>query len=186
MQRGRKTPKTSANIRSPTTLPKPTSFRFQDGLQLIKDHAKVGNVAQVIQIKPLYYPTLDELVEEACNQVMCKCHFENVSFNDNPLPGRIGFEWRNATLNLLSFDKYFFIQLGLGTQQMKIFSKPLYSAPSRKWGDCCASLTDVETLFIYSDGIDYQNLGLSKSMLMAVFPSKGSNGEQQSWQFNPF
>ena len=44
----------------------------------------------------------------------------------------------------------------------------------------------VQTLFVYSDVIDYQIVGNSKAMLMRVFPVKGIHVEQQSWQFNPF
>ena len=44
----------------------------------------------------------------------------------------------------------------------------------------------VQPLFVYSDVIDYQILGNSKPMLMGLFPVKGTHGDQQSWQFNPF
>ena len=69
---------------------------------------------------------------------------------------------------------------------MEIFSKPLYYAPSKIGGDRPASLDTVQTLFVYSDIIDYQIVGNSKAMLMSVFPVKGTHGEQQSWQINPF
>ena len=140
----------------------------------------------MIHIKPLYYPTLDDLLVEVCNQVMLKCAMEGVSFNDNSLTGRISFEWKHGTLKFLSFDKYFVNQLGLGTQQEEIFSKPLYYAPSKIWGDRHASLNIVQPLFVYSDVIDYQILGNSKAMLIGVFSVKGTHGEQQAWQFNPF
>ena len=44
----------------------------------------------------------------------------------------------------------------------------------------------MQTLYIYSDVIDYQIVGNSKAILMGVVPLKGKHGEQQSWQFNPF
>ena len=67
-----------------------------------------------------------------------------------------------------------------------IFSKPLYYEPSKIFGDRPASLDIVQTLFVYLDVIDYQIVGKSKSMLMGVVPVKGTPGELQSWQFNPF
>ena len=152
----------------------------------MKVRTNVAKFGQVIQIKSHYYPTLDDLLEEVCKQVILKCSIEGVSYTHNPLTGRISFEWKHGTLNFLSFDKYFFDQLGLGTEQEEIFSKPLYYAPSKIWGDRRASLDIVQTLFVYSDVIDYQIVGNSKAMLMGVFPVKGIHGEQQSWQFNPF
>ena len=83
----------------------------------------------MIHIKPLYYPTLDAMLEEVCNQVMLKCEIEGVSFTHNKLTGCISFEWKHGTLNFLCYDKYFVDQLGLGTEQEEIFSKPLYFAP---------------------------------------------------------
>ena len=98
----------------------------QAGLKFMKDRPNLGKVGQVIHIKPLYYPTLDDLLEEVCRQVMLKCAIEGLSITHNPLTGRISFEWKHGTLNFLSFDKYFFSQIGLGTEQVEIFSKPLF------------------------------------------------------------
>ena len=44
----------------------------------------------------------------------------------------------------------------------------------------------MQTVYIYSDVIDYKIDGNSKAMLIGVFSVKGKHGEQQSWQFNPF
>ena len=90
------------------------------------------------------------------------------------------------TLNFLSLDKSFFNQLGIITQQVEMTSKPLYFSHSGVTGNRRAWLEDVQTIYIYSDVIDYQIVGNSKAMLMGVFPVKGKHGEQQSWQFNPF
>ena len=103
----------------------------QAGLKIMKDRPNLGKVGQVIHNKPLYYPTLDYLLEEVCKQVLLKCSIDDVSFTLNPLTGRISFEWKHGILNFLSFHKYFFDQLGLGTEQKAIFSKPLYNAPSK-------------------------------------------------------
>ena len=84
---------------------------------------------------------------------MAQCDIENVSYTINNLTGRINFEWKNGTLNFLSFEKYF-NQLGLATRQVEISSKQLFYAPSKIWGKRRASLDDVQTLFICSDVID--------------------------------
>ena len=47
-------------------------------------------------------------------------------------------------------------------------------------------MEDVQTLYLYSDVIDYQIIGNYKAMLIGVFPVKGKHREQQSWQLNPF
>ena len=97
----------------------------QAGLKFMKDRPNLGKVGQVIHIKPLYSPTLDDLLENVCNQLRSKCEIESVSITHNPMTGRISFEWKHGTLNLLSFDKYIFDQLGMGTYQVEIFRKPL-------------------------------------------------------------
>ena len=102
------------------------------------------------------------------------------------MTGKVSFEWKKGTLRFLSFDKYFFDQLGMITQQVEMSSKPLYFSHSGVTGNRRAWLDDVQTVYIYSDVIDYQIVGNSKAMLMGVFPIKGKHGEQQSWQFNPF
>ena len=160
-------------------LTKPLFMLAQAGLRVMKDRPSLAKVGKVIHIKSLYYPTLDDLLEEVCNQGMSKCENQGVSFAHNPLRGRISFEWKHDTLNFLSFDKYFFDQLGLGTEKIEIFSQPLYLAPSKIWGDRRASLDNVQTLFIYSDVIDYQIVRNSKPMLMGVFPVKRSHAEQK-------
>ena len=84
-------------------------------------------------------------------------------------------------LTFLSLDKYIVDHLGLGTEQVEISSKPPYYASSKIWGNRRASWDDVQTLYIYSDVIDYQIVGNSKALLMGNFPVKGTHGEQQSW-----
>ena len=167
-------------------LTKPLFMLAQAGLKFMKDRPNLGKVGQVIHIKPLYYPTLDDLLEEVCNQIMSMWEIECVSFTHNPLTRRISLEWRHGTLNFLSFDKYFFDHLGLGTAHEEIFSKSLYFTPSKIWGHRRATLDTVQKLYDYSDVIEDQIVGKLKEILMAVFPFKGSNGEHQSWQFNPF
>ena len=102
------------------------------------------------------------------------------------MTGQVKFDWKHGTLKFLSFDKYFFNQLGMITQQVEMSSKLLYISHSGVTGNRRAWLEDVQTIYIYSDGIDYQIVGNSKAMLMGVFPVKRKHGEQQSWQFNPF
>ena len=93
---------------------------------------------------------------------------------------------KKGTLRFLSFDKYFFDQLGMITQQVEMSSKPLYISHSGVTGNRRAWLDDLQTVYIFSDVIDYQIVGNSKAMLMGVFQNKGKHGAQQSWQFNPF
>ena len=95
----------------------------------MNDKPELTTVDKVINISAIYYPYLDDLLE-LCNQVMIQCLITDVSYTHNNLTGLISFIWKNGTLNFLSFDKYFFKQLGLGTQEVAIFSKPLYYAPS--------------------------------------------------------
>ena len=72
------------------------------------------------------------------------------------------------------------------TQQVEMSRKPLYVSHSGVTRDRRSWLEDEQTLYIYSDVIDYQMVGKSKAMLMGVFPVNGKHGEQQSWQVNPF
>ena len=72
------------------------------------------------------------------------------------------------------------------TQQVEISSKPFYNSHSVVTVNRRSWLEDVQTLYIYSDVIEYQIVGNSKAMLMGVFPVKGNHGEQHLWQFNPF
>ena len=60
----------------------------------MKVRTNVAKFGQVIQIKSHYYPTLDDLLEEVCNQVISKCQIDGVSLTQNPLTGRISFEWK--------------------------------------------------------------------------------------------
>ena len=47
----------------------------------------------------------------------------------------------------------------------------------------CRSLS-LQSIFLYSDIIDYQIVGISRATLMGLFAMKGQHGELQSWPFN--
>ena len=120
----------------------------QAEVQFLKDKPEFGKVGKLIYIPALYCSSVEVLLVEVCRIVMAQCNIENVSYTINDQSGRISFEWKKATLLFLSLEKYFFNQLGLATQQVERFSKPLYYAPSKIWGDDRASWDDVKTLFI--------------------------------------
>ena len=45
--------------------------------------------------------------------------------------------------------------------------------------------TEIQSIFVYSDIVDYQIVGNTMATLMGVLPTKGAIKEPQSWQFNP-
>jgi len=45
--------------------------------------------------------------------------------------------------------------------------------------------TEIQSIFVYSDIVDYQIVGNTMATLMGVLPTKGAFKEPQSWQFNP-
>ena len=91
-----------------------------------------------------------------------------------------------GTLKFLSFEKYFINQLGMITLHVEMSSKPLYYSHSGVTLNHRAWLEDVQTLYIYSDGLDYQIDGYSKAMLMGSLQVKGKHAEQQSLEFKRF
>ena len=103
-----------------------------------------------------------------------------MTYTNNIVTGQVKFDWKHGTLKFLSFDKYFFNQLGMITQQVEMSSKPLYFSHSGVMGNRRAWVEDVQTVYIYSNVIDYQIVGNSKAMVMGVFPIKGKHWEQQS------
>ena len=167
-------------------LTQPLFMLTQAGVRLMKDNPDLGKNGKVIYIPGLYYESVEVLLNEVCRIVMAQCVIENVTARHNAVTGQVKFEWNKGTLKFISFDKYFFNQMGMITQHVEMSSKPLFMSHSGVTGNRRAWLEDVQTLYIYSDVIDYQIVGNSKAMLMGVFPVKGKHGEQQSWQFNPF
>ena len=152
----------------------------------MKDNPDLGKNGKVIYIPGLYYETMEVLLFEVCRIIIAQCGIEKVTYTNNIVTGNVSFEWKKGTLKFLSFDKYFFTQLGMITQQVEMSRNPLYFSHSGITGNRRAWLDDVQTVYIYSDVMDYQIMGNSKAMLMGVFPVKRKQGEQQSWQFNPF
>ena len=86
---------------------------------------------------------------------------------------------------IMAFDEYLFKRFVLNATSMKIVAKNGSIISSQMKGETRATLAELDTIFVYSDTIEYQIVGSSKAMLMGLFPVKGAHGEQVSWQFNP-
>ena len=98
------------------------------------------------------------------------------------------FEFSNKLYEMIfaSLDSNLFIRLGYTAQTMRIDEIPFYLARVDREADNRGTLDDLNTIFVYSDIVDYQLVGNTKATLMGVFPTTGRHYEQQSWQFNPF
>ena len=79
----------------------------------MKDNPNLGKNGKVIYIPGLYYESVDVLRNEVCRIVILQCGIENVTARHNAVTGQVKFEWTMGILKFLSFDKYFFNQLGL-------------------------------------------------------------------------
>ena len=94
------------------------------------------------------------------------------------MPNRAGVDGKQYTLSVST----------IGTTPMEriVDRRTLYILGHKTKAPLRAYLDEVHSIFfVYSDIIDYQIVGNSKAMLLGVFPTKGVQGEQQSWQFNP-
>ena len=140
-------------------MAQPLYMHIQAGHKFMKDNSDLGTNGKVVYIPGLYYETMEVLLEEVCRIVMADCALENVTYTNNIVTARVSFEWKKGTLKFLSFDKYFFNQLGLIRQHVQIASKPLYYSQSGVTVNRRAWLDDVQTVYIYSEGIDYQIVG---------------------------
>ena len=96
-------------------LTQPLYMLTQAGVQLMKDNPDLGKNGKAIYIPGLYYESMEVLLNEVCRIVMAHCGIDNVTARHNVVTGQVKFEWKNGTLKFLSFDKYFFNQLGMIT-----------------------------------------------------------------------
>ena len=98
------------------------------------------------------------------------------------------FEFSNKLYELIfaSREAYVLERLGYKSSKKEIDNLTFHLARVDREGDMRATLEDINTIFVYSDIVDYQLVGNTKATLMGVFPITGSHYEQQSWQFNPF
>ena len=98
------------------------------------------------------------------------------------------FEFSNKLYELIfaSREAYVFDRLGYNSSKKEIDNLSFYLARVDREGDMRATLEDINTIFVYSDIVDYQLVGNTKATLMGVFPTTGRHYDQQSWQFNPF
>ena len=108
----------------------------------------------MIFIRGLYYESKEVFLNELCRIVMVQCGIDNVTARHNIVTGQVKFESKNGTIKFLSFEKYFFNQQGMITQQVEMSSKPLYFSHSGVTGNHRAWLDDVQTVYSYSDVID--------------------------------
>ena len=134
----------------------------QAGLQLMKYNLHLGKNGKVIYIPGLFYESTEVLISEVCRICNTQCGIEDVTYANNVVTGKVSFERKKGTLKFLSFDRYFFDQMGMMTQQVEMSSKPLYFSHSGVTGNRRAWLDDVQTVYIYSDVINYQIVGNSK------------------------
>ena len=95
------------------------------GVKMLKDNPDLVTNGKVIYIPGLYYETMEVLLSEVCRIVMAQCGIENVTARHNSVTWQVKFEWNKGTLRFISFDKYFFNQLGMITQHVEMSSKPL-------------------------------------------------------------
>ena len=63
---------------------------------------------------------MEILLSEVCRIVKAQCGIEEVTYANNVVTGKVSFEWKKGTLWFLSFDKYFFDQLGMITQHVEM------------------------------------------------------------------
>ena len=98
------------------------------------------------------------------------------------------FEFSNKLFEMIfaSEDPNLFDRLGYKAQTMRSDDSTFSLARVDREGDMRGTLDDLNTIFVYSDIVDYQIVGNTKATLMGVFPTTGRHYEQQSWQFNPF
>jgi len=98
------------------------------------------------------------------------------------------FEFSNKLYEMIfaSLDANLFVRLGYNAQTARIDDTTFSLARVDREGDIRGTLDELNTIFVYSDIVDYQIVGNTKATLMGVFPTTGRHYEQQSWQFNPF
>ena len=104
----------------------PIYMLTQAGVQMMKDNLELGRNEKVIYIPGLYYESMEVILSEVCRIVKAQCGIEDVTYTNNGVTDKVSFEWKKWTLKFLSFDKYFFDQLGMITQQVEMSSKPIY------------------------------------------------------------
>ena len=99
--------------------------------------------------------------------------------------GRVSFRMAEGDTQIPIMEQRLLEPTGIDHAAGVISNIALYYSQSRVTGNRRAWVEDVQTLYIYSDAIDYQIMGNTKPMMMGVYAVKGTHVEQQSVQFNP-
>jgi len=99
--------------------------------------------------------------------------------------GKLSFAHKERTTYFAMEDPYVLLRLGYQPIRKKFKENIFYLARIDREGDRKATLDEIQSIFVYSDIVDYQIVGNTKATLMGVLPTKGSFNESQSWQFNP-
>ena len=119
--------------------------------------------------------------------------------------GKLMFYSEGHYLYFLCPDTYLLDRLGYDWFKKTYDNKEFYIARMDREGDNKATLDEVteeepeietpkveddkanelQSIFVYSDIVDYQIVGNTMATLMGVLPTKGMFKEPQSWQFNP-
>ena len=127
-----------------------------------------------------YYPKISDLGTAIANQVDLR-----IKSSYSETTGKFTFTCEGNRLFFAVPDPYLLNLLGFNATMKGWGDKRFYIARMDREGDRKASFDDLQTIFVYSDIVDYQIVGHTVATLMGVFPTKGSFMEPQSWQFNP-
>ena len=100
---------------------------------------------------------------------------------DPYLLNRLGFNWIKKTYN--GFDLY--ISRMDRDPENKVTLDEVVEEPVIETPKDDDKANELQSIFVYSDIVDYQIVGNTMATLMGVLPTKGAFKEPQSWQFNP-
>ena len=93
----------------------------------------------------------------------------------------LGYQWFKKTYNTMEFYIARVDRQGDNKATLEeVTEEPVLEPP--KDDD---KANELQSIFVYSDIVDYQIVGNTMATLMGVLPTKGAFKEPQSWQFNP-
>ena len=150
----------------------------------LREHGGIyGEELIPVKIPRAHYDHISQIGELIVKRVESS---QQMKANYSDITGK--FEFSNKTYELIfaAAEPYLFERLGYIATPKMIGDTTFYIAKVNREGDRRATLIDINTIFVYSDIVDYQIVGNTKATLMGVFPTTGKHYEQQSWQFNPF
>ena len=127
-----------------------------------------------------YYRKISDLGDAIANQVDLR-----ITSTYSQSTGKFTFKCAENRLFFAVRDPYLLNILGYNATKKGWGDNIFYIARMDREGDRKASFDDLQTIYVYSDIVDYQIVGNTMATLMGVFPTKGSFQEPQSWHFNP-